>query len=544
MALTGRSIKTPDAAGNEPEVVGQSSAATEDFDAFIELVPDAILGSDANGAIVFANMQAAALFGYSHADLIGLSIDRLIPERFHDKHEVERKASFDDLRTRPMHTAVDLVARRADGTEFPADISLMWLKTERGNIATTAVRDISDRAAAEARARRLESELMLNQARRLESVGQLAGGVAHDFNNQLAVILNYARFVREAIKDRPELIADVDNIINAADHAAELTSQLLVFSQRDVIKPEPTNANDLVEEISEELRGDLPANIELSVTQDDALWTASADREQLRQSILELAKNAREAMPEGGVLGIETANVELDEIYVEAHPDVANAGRFVRVSVTDDGVGMTPEVRERAFEPFFSTKDKALGNGLGLAMVYGSIGQVGGNVFLYSEEGRGTSVKIHLPAIEVPAGSEPSATDDDPVQKSQSVLVVEDEEAVRRLVDRMLEGRGYEVTLCASGDEALALLADVGNSYDVMLTDMVMPEMQGTELAERAAELRPDLRIVFMSGYSESVIAKQLAGDAPIDLLEKPFTMEALLNKVGAATGQNGSAAE
>lgn len=538
MALTGRSIKTPDSAGNESGVVGQSPATPEDFDKFIELVPDAIIGSDAGGSIVFANAQAAELFGYSNEDLLALRVDQLIPERFHHKHEQERTDSFRDLRTRPMHATVGLVARRADGTEIPVDISLTWLKTEQGNIATTAIRDISDRAAADARAHRLESELMLNQARRLESVGQLAGGVAHDFNNQLAVILNYSRFVRAAVEDRPDLHADLDNIVHAAERAAELTSQLLVFSQRDVIKPEPTNANDLVRELCDSLRDELASNLELNIDLADDLGTTSVDRDQLRHSIRELVDNAQHAMPDGGVLGIETANVELDEIYVEAHPDVSHAGRYVRISVTDDGCGMDAEVRERAFEPFFSTRDKSIGNGLGLATVYGSVRQVGGNVFLYSEEGRGTSVKLHFPAVEVPAESRPKASSNGSVAEARGVLVVEDEEAVRRLVDRMLAGKGYEVTLCSSGDEALELLADSDNAFDVMLTDMVMPEMQGTELAERTRELRPELRIVFMSGYSESVIAKQLAGDEPIDLLEKPFTMEALLSKVGQVTGE------
>lgn len=503
----------------------------------IELVPDAIVGSNADGTIVFANAQAAELFGYANEALLGLNVDQLIPDRFHDKHEQDRTDSFRDLRVRPMHSAVGLVAKHADGTEFPVDISLMWLKTEQGNIATTAIRDISDQAATDARARRLESELMLNQARRLESVGQLAGGVAHDFNNQLAVILNYARFVRAELDDRPDLRADVDSIVRAAEHAAELTSQLLVFSQRDVIKAVPTDVNVLVREFCDSLRDELDPSLDLSVDLADDLWTVNVDRDQLRESIRELADNAQHAMPNGGVLGVETANVELDEIYVEAHPDVAHAGRFVRISVTDDGIGMNAEVRERAFEPFFSTKDKSIGNGLGLATVYGSVRQVGGNVFLYSEEGRGTSVKIHLPAVEFPAESHSSEAGAPNVSEARRVLVVEDEEAVRRLVDRMLAGKDCEVTLCASGEEALKQLADTENDFDVMLTDMVMPEMQGTELAERARELRPDLRIVFMSGYSESVIAKQLAGDEPIDLLEKPFTMEALLNKVGRSTG-------
>lgn len=529
---TGRSIATADAQGKETGAVGHADVTSAGFEKFIELVPDAIVGTNLSGAIVFANSRAAELFGCSRDMLLGMHVNELVPDRFHDAHDQERTASFQDLRRRPMHSAVGLVAKRLDGTEFPADISLMWLETERGSIATTAIRDISDRAAAEARERRLESELMLNQAKRLESVGQLAGGVAHDFNNQLAVILNYARFVRDAIEDQPALRQDMDSIITAAERAAELTSQLLVFSQRDVIKPSLTNVNDLVEELCDALRADLGENTSLSVNLSDDIWTVSVDRDQLRQSILALVENARHAMPDGGVLGIETANVELDEIYIEAHPDVAAAGRYVRVSVTDDGIGMTPEVRERAFEPFFSTKDKAIGNGLGLATVYGSVRQVGGNVFLYSEQNRGTSVKIHLPAVESPLEAEVAVATPRAGTECQYVLVVEDEEAVRRLVERMLATGEYDVTLCASGEQALELLADKDNVFDVMLTDMVMPQMQGTELAERAHELRPELRIVFMSGYSESVIAKQLSGDEPIDLLEKPFTMEALLNKV------------
>lgn len=542
--MTGRSIATPDLQGNSLSAVGRVGVTADGFEEFIELVPDAIVGSDLDGSIRFANSHAAKLFGYPRGALVGVHVNTLIPERLHNAHEKDRLASFGDLRERPMHVVEGLVAKRADGSEFPADISLMWLKTERGNIATTVIRDISARTEAEDRTIRLESELQLNQAKRLESVGQLAGGIAHDFNNQLAVVLNYARFVREAIEDQPQLRDDMDSIVSAAERAAVLTSQLLVFSQRDMLKPAPTNINGVVTELSESLESTLASGTELQIQLSEELWTVSVDRDQLKQVIAELVENACHAMPGGGQIAIETTNVELDEIYAESHPNVDSAGRFVRLSVTDEGHGMSAEVRERAFEPFFSTRDRATGNGLGLATVYGSVRQAGGSVYLYSEEGRGTSVKIHFPAVDSPPLDRPTSAEERYVKDVRSILVVEDEESVRRLIVRMLPADEYDVTLCASGDSALELLEDPENDFDLVLTDMVMPGMQGTELAERARELRPGLRIVFMSGYSASVIAKQQSGDEPIDLLEKPFTMEELLTKVGHAATAKHSASQ
>jgi signal transduction histidine kinase len=475
-----------------------------------------------------------------------MKVEALVPERFHGVHPGHRAGYFADPRTRPMGAELDLFGVRSDGTEFPAEISLSSIETEDGPLAIAAIRDITERVEAQrtkeqleaqvAEARRLEEardremlEAQLNQLRRLESVGQLAGGIAHDFNNILGVIINYAQFVEEDLPPGSTAVDDVQEIRRAAERAAALTRQLLIFSRREVVRPQILDLNVVVAELDKLLRRTLGEHIELQTRFAPEPVTIEADPGQIEQVLVNLAVNARDAMPSGGRLVIETATLELDEDTLR--PELS-PGRYARLSVSDTGTGMTREVAAHAFDPFFTTKPSGEGTGLGLATVYGIVTEAGGDVRLYSESGVGTTVRVELPAIAgAPAKSE-RVRAERPAGRGETVLVVEDEDSVRRLVERVLESAGYEVMVADRGAAALELL-ESRPDVDLLLTDVVMPEMLGPELVAEASRRRPDLKILYMSGYIHQVISG-LDSETSDDFafIEKPFTGEALRQAV------------
>lgn len=515
--------------------------AERKFEQLLELAPDAIVGIDKTGMIVLVNAQVERLFGYPRDQVLGQTIEMLVPERYRSSHLARRSSYFSDPKTRPMGVGLDLHGLRADGTEFPAEISLSSIKTDEGTIATAAIRDITERVHAESVRQKLEAELKLNQSRRLESVGQLAGGVAHDFNNLLTVIINYAEFLGERLAESPEMRADAEQIVKAAQRAADLTRQLLIFSRRDVVKAEPLLLNDLLIDVETLLRRTIGEQIEMRTHLDPDLWTVVADKGQIEQVVVNLVVNARDAIDHDGIIDIATTNVELDEEFVRFNPDSVRSGKYVRLTVSDSGSGMDRETVERAFEPFFTTKDKAEGTGLGLATVHGIVKQAGGSIFLYSEIGRGTSVKIHLPAVDAPIPAKPSATRRAGRGKGESVVVVEDEPAVRTMVTRILSSCGYQVSQFSNAREALRFCEQGDNQIDLLLTDVIMPEIAGDELANEVRSSRPDLPVLFMSGYSEAIIERQRTRPDNSDLIEKPFTSEQLLDAVaGALVAQTG----
>jgi PAS domain S-box-containing protein len=510
-----------------------ASSTEAKFEALLEAAPDAILGVDSDGVIRIVNRQAVQLFGYDREELLGYPLDRLVPERHRAVHPSHRSGYFRAPRTRPMGAGMRLAAVRKDGTEFPADIALSHIQTEDGPIATAVVRDVSEQWAW---AERERLQAQLNQSQRLESLGRLAGGVAHDFNNLLAIILNYAVFARDVLRDDgtyPEALADVEQIHEAAERAATLTHQLLMFSRREVVKQEVIDLNVVVGELDKLLRRTLGEDVALTTRLDPGLWRITADPSQMEQVLVNLAVNARDALPAGGVLVVETANVNVDadSAVLHAGPE-PRPGPYVRLSVSDSGTGMTPETIDRAFEPFFTTKPRGEGSGLGLATVYGVVTDTGGHIGVYSEIGLGTTFRIYLPATQASV-TERGERDDDRAARGrgETVLVTEDEDAVREMAARILGRNGYEVVSARSGEEALALLADETLRVDLLLTDVVMPGMPGTELAERARVLRPGLRTVFMSGYSEELLGRRIQGPG-LWLLEKPFTADALLVRV------------
>jgi PAS domain S-box-containing protein len=497
------------------------------FEQFLEFVPDAIVGVGAKGKMVLVNAQAEKLFGYPRQELIGQLVEMLVPERFHAVHPSHRQNYFAEPRTRSMGAGIELFAVRKDGAEFPVEISLSSIEIDGETIASAAVRDISERAESE-REKTLQEQL--DRARRLESVGQLAGGIAHDFNNILGVIMNYAEFVADELDAESQAHQDVEEIRRAAERAAALTRQLLIFSRREVVKPEVLNLSDLIEELEKLLQRALGERVELEVHFSDALWTVEADPGQMEQVLVNLAVNARDAMPDGGRLIIEAENAELDAEYTYMHPGT-EPGHYIRLKVSDTGVGMDAETIERVFEPFFTTKTE--GTGLGLATVYGIVTGAGGRIDIYSEPGVGTTIKIHLPATTAPAvASEPDPSER-PVGRGEVVLVVEDEPGVRRMAERILTKGGYSVIGMTSGEEAIELFERDDQQVDLLLTDVIMPAMLGTELVEKVRGIRPDLRIVYMSGYSHEVLAPQaLRRSGGSAFIEKPFNARELLKTV------------
>ncbi len=519
------------------------------FEDLLEAAPDALIGVDPQGSIVFANTQAAGLFGYEREDLVGALVDLLVPSASREVHPTHRARYLQSPVPRPMGAGMELAARRRDGTEFPAEISLKALHASAGPLVVAAIRDVSDRLEAQrererlrAEAERQRMESRLQQSQRLESLGQLAGGVAHDFNNLLAVISNYADFVADevaaAADENPQrwqaLLRDVEQIKRAAERATGLTRQLLAFGRREVVHPELIDVNAIVRDVQELLRRTIGEHVELVADLAPSLHRVMADPGRIEQVLVNLAVNARDAMPGGGRLSIQTADVEVDEGWLVGMPDV-RPGAYVRLRVSDTGTGMPPEVMQRAFEPFFTTKPKGEGTGLGLATVYGIVTQAGGHVHLYSDPGIGTAFTVLLPAAEEGdsdlAGASPSESPDT-ATAGATVLLVEDEEALREVTSRVLRRAGYRVIATGRGTEALDVVAGAELDIDLLLTDVIMPGMLGKELAERVTALRPGIRILYMSGYAHPVLASKGTLDSGVTLLEKPFSRAALLRTV------------
>jgi signal transduction histidine kinase len=446
-----------------------------------------------------------------------------------------------------MGAGMALAARRKDGSEFPAEISLSALDTEDGVLVSAAIRDVTDRVEAQAERERLKTQAererlegQLHQSQRLESLGQLAGGVAHDFNNLLGAILNYAAFVKEELDAgaaRPggehwaAAAQDVEQIRRAAERATKLTHQLLAFGRREIVQPQVLTLNTIVAEVEQLLRRSLGEHIELTTTLAPDLWPIWVDPGQLEQVLVNLAVNARDAMPGGGTLTIDTANLEIDHDYASTRPGL-KTGRHVRLRVSDTGAGMPKHVLARVFEPFFTTKPKGEGTGLGLATIYGIVTQADGHAELRSEPGFGTTFLALLPVTDqIPVQAQPPNLTHH-VRGGETVLVVEDEDAMREVTRRILARNGYQVITAASGAVAVELAARLEPEIHLLITDVIMPQMLGKEVADRIQATRPTIRTLFMSGYAHPVLANQGTLDPGVVLLEKPFTEPALLNKI------------
>ncbi|MEU8613353.1 PAS domain S-box protein [Actinoplanes sp. NPDC048791] len=536
-----------DAAGT---IVGVTTTARDISDreqaearvqAVLDAAPDALLGVDADGHVVLVNAEAERMFGYPRHDLTHMAVRRLLPDGL--------PAASTVLRTGGDSTPLDTerltgpvtqgwatrTARRRDGTDLPVDISCSALDTVNGLIVVAAVRDITDRLAVEAeqQALRAEAEQQKMEARfqrtqRLESLGQLAGGVAHDFNNLLAVILNYAAFIVEDGAGTP-FAQDAEQIARAARRGSDLTHQLLSFARREVIRPRALDVNTVVTEVHQMLQRSIGEHITLAVQTADGLPAVMADPGQLEQVLVNLAVNARDAMPGGGHLTIDTAAVPVDADHAAGRAGLS-PGRYVRMRVSDTGTGMPKDVVDKAFDPFFTTKPSGQGTGLGLATVYGIITQAGGTVQIYSETGLGTTITVLMPVTDAAVAAEPDQPPPVVIDgHGITVLVVEDEDALREVTERILRRAGYTVLTAADGVQALRRAKAYPHRIDLLLTDVIMPGMLGKDVAAAVVAERPDTRVLFMSGYAQPVLTTHGTLSADVHLLEKPFTSAELM---------------
>ncbi|MEV1288113.1 PAS domain S-box protein [Micromonospora sp. NPDC049679] len=524
------------------------------FQGLLEAAPDAIVGVEPDGRIVLANPQAERLFGYAREQLIGETVEILVPGAAQGIHDRHRDRYIADPVPRPMGAGRQLRARRRDGSEIPVEISLSALQTQDGSIVLAAVRDVTDRLEAQAERERLMAqaererlESRLQQSQRLESLGQLAGGVAHDFNNLLAVILNYTAFVAEEL-DAAELddaerwkpvARDVAQIQRAADRATALTHQLLAFGRQEVTRPRVLDVNEVVIEVEQLLCRTIGEHVRLAATLAPDLWAVKADPGQLEQVLVNLAVNARDAMPGGGTLTIETRNVVVDKEMDVRVPGL-HPGRYVQLRVSDTGRGMTSDVARRAFEPFFTTKPKGAGTGLGLATVYGILAQTGGTAQIYSEPGFGTTITAFIPATSELPVIEERPSPSPRTGGGETILVVEDEDAMREVTHRILHRNGYDVMTASGGVEAVELAQRHDGSIHLLLTDVVMPQMLGKDVAGRVTALRPSARVLYMSGYARPVLAEQGTLDPGVRLVEKPFSETELLAAVRGVLDHRG----
>jgi two-component system, cell cycle sensor histidine kinase and response regulator CckA len=459
------------------------------------------------------NDAAIRHYGYTRQEFLAMTIKDIRPPE-----DVEAVlASIQDAGGPGSHMPGTWRHSKKDGTIINVEITAGRLQFEGRRAALVLAHDVTER---------LRLEERLSQAEKMEAIGRLAGGVAHDFNNLLTVISGYTEILLS--KSETTGREQLGEIAHAAEQAAALTRQLLAFSRRQVLHPAVLDLNEIVGGMEPMVRRIIGDDVNVGVRLSPELPAVEADRVQLERVILNLAANARDAMPDGGRLTIETAAVELDEDYVASRGE-GKPGPNVLLAVSDTGVGMSEDVQRHLFEPFYTTKAAGAGTGLGLATVFGVVKQSGGSIYVYSEEGRGTTFKIYLPAAAPGAAQDPVATDGAAERGSETIMLVEDDERVRELVRLMLESKGYRVLAAAGADEAERLCTQ---DFDLLLTDVVMPEVNGRVLAERLATTAPAMRILFMSGYSDEAVYRhgEISPDAAF--IEKPFTDRTLARKV------------
>jgi PAS domain S-box-containing protein len=476
-------------------------------------VSDALFIADDSGRIIDANPAACALSSQSLETIQTLTMSQVLPESSQlGAAEDSATSSSDPSR----------ITARRNGQSDNRVLDVRSAAFAPGVLVYT-VRDLT-------RQRKLEDQLV--QAQKMEAVGQLAGGVAHDFNNLLTVILSYSSMLLADMGANEATRGDIQEISDAAQRAAALTQQLLAFSRKQVLQIRAVNVNAVVVDVERMLRRLIGEDILLTTHLDPDLALINADPGQLEQVLINLAVNARDAMPGGGDLTITTDNAELSEEHRERHLGAA-PGKYVMLAVTDTGSGMTKEVQQRLFEPFYTTKGVGKGTGLGLATVHGIVKQCGGDVYVYSEIGHGTTFKVYFPRLAkadpIPTIPEHRATTP---SGTETVLLAEDDEAIRTLGARVLGALGYNVLVARTGGEALRIVAEYKGKIDLIATDVVMPEMNGSQLVERVLEARPGIRVLFMSGYTDDEVMRRGVIDGQTAFLQKPFTPDLLAHRV------------
>ncbi|KRQ14755.1 hybrid sensor histidine kinase/response regulator [Bradyrhizobium manausense] len=499
----------------------------------VEAVVDyAIFQLDPSGHVATWNPGAERIKGYRPEEIIGRHFST-----FYTPEDLEKevpKLALKEAAEKGRFEAEGWRLRK-DGTRFWASVVIDRITDESGTIIGFAkvTRDLTDRKQAQDELHRVQEQLVASQ--KLEAVGQLSGGIAHDFNNLLMIVLGNLENAERNSRNvgAPNLHRALANAKRGAQRAAALTSRLLAFSRRQALDPKPINLNGFLSGLQEFLQRTLGERIEVQTVGGAGLWQIEVDVNHLESTIVNLAINARDAMPDGGKLTIEAANVSADEDYSRVNPELA-AGQYVAICVSDTGSGMTPEVLNHAFEPFFTTKEPGQGTGLGLSQVYGFVKQSGGHVKIYSEVGEGTSIKMYFPRY---AGSaQPSSEPADEFVAEgvavETILVVEDDPDLRTYVSDVLRDLNYRVLSASSAQAALTILLQEDQQVDLLLTDVVMPGINGRDLGRRAQQIRPKLKILYMTGYSRNAVVHQGRLDEGVELLEKPVTQARLALKI------------
>ena len=494
------------------------------FRALVEQSFDAVALFAADGTILYGSPATTRLLGYDLAEFVGHNAFEFIHPDDQQGVVVRLTEALAQPRAR---VGVAARVRHKNGQwRFLEGVLTNLLDDPSVGAIVNNYRDVTER-------RSLEEQVIL--AQKMEAIGRLAGGVAHDFNNILTAIGGYTDLLLADLPANDHRRHDVEEIYQAAQRAAGLTQQLLAFSRRQVMQPKVVDLNALVADIEKMLRRLIGEDILFATVLHPRVGNVRADPGKLEQVIVNLAVNARDAMPDGGRLTIETRNVELDASYVAEHPAVA-PGPYVLLAVSDTGVGMDEETKARIFEPFFTTKVRGKGTGLGLATVYGIVNQTGGHIWPYSEPGCGTTMRVYLPRVDVPADpiERPEESAPETLRGGETILLVEDEEPVRAVTRQLLERNGYTVFEAPDGPGALALVGgeNGGVPFNLLLTDVIMPGMSGRELADRLQARRPDLVVLFMSGYTDDAVVRHGMLEPGLAYLEKPFRPLALLKKV------------
>jgi PAS domain S-box-containing protein len=495
----------------------------ERYRALVENAHDIIYEHDLEGHYTSANKAGERITGYSREESLKLSFAQTLAPEYLEKARrmVRRKLAGEKM------TAYDLEIIAKDGKRIALEVNTSLVFKNGIPVSVQGIaRDVTQR-------KLLEEQL--RQSQKLEAIGQLAGGVAHDFNNLLTVIGGYSDLlIRRMPADSP-LRPQVEEIKKAGDRASGLTRQLLAFSRKQILQPKVLDLNTVVSDLDKMLRRLIGEDIDLLTITEPRLGQVKADPGQIEQVVMNLIVNARDAMPDGGKITIETANVVFTEDYAQHHAQCVS-GSYVMLAMSDTGCGIDPEIRSRIFEPFFSTKGAGKGTGLGLSTVYGIVVQSGGNIWVYSEAGKGTTFKIYLPrvdeAIEESAARERLGA---PPQGTETLLLVEDESQVRQIAHQILESLGYAVLVAENGEQALGIGEQYQEKIHLMVTDVVMPQMGGPELVKRLAPSRPDLRVLYMSGYTDDAIVRHGLMDERLEFIQKPFTADALARKVRKA---------
>ncbi len=497
------------------------------LDALLNNIPDIVWMKDDQGRFTAVNEAFARFLNRARQEIIGKTDFDFLPADLAERFQREDRTVMESGKT--LQVSEQFVA--PDGRT----VLFETIKTPIGNgrskpSGTVGIaREITER-------RRLEEQLL--QSQKMEAVGRLAGGVAHDFNNLLTTILGYSDIVLGQLEQTDPICRDIEEMKKAGERAASLTHQLLAFSRKQAIEPKVLDLNAIVSEAATMLCRLIGENIDLETVLEPRLGRVRSDPGQIEQVLVNLAVNAHDAMPEGGKLVIETQNVGVYEPYPSAHMK-RDSGPYVMLAVSDTGSGMDAETKSHIFEPFYTTKERGKGTGLGLATVYGIVKQSGGDIWVYSEPGRGSTFKVYLPRVEEEADRVDANLSRATPSGSETVLLVEDEEALRALARRVLEGLGYIVLAAGSAEEALRVAQGHQKKIDLLVTDVIMPGMSGPQLARCLVNDRPGMKVLFTSGYTDTAIIQQGVVDAPTAFLQKPFAPEALARKVRDILDEN-----